>query len=77
MNKNTQNKNAYEIRLDVLNHAISLELQNIELQREQTRYNASAKNVPLKFEVDEYINDNFYKNTLKRAQELYSFIDKK
>lgn len=74
---NTQNKNAYEIRLDVLNHAISLELQNIELVREEIRYNSEKNNTPLKFNPDNYINDNFYKNVQKRAADLYSFIERK
>jgi hypothetical protein len=74
---NTQNKNAYEIRLDVLNHAISLELQNIELNREEIRYNSEKNNTPLKFSPDNFINDNFYKAVQKRAADLYSFIERK
>lgn len=74
---NTQNKNAYEIRLDVLNHAISLEQQNIELLREETRFNAQKNNGELKFSNPEFINDEFYKTVQKRAQELYSFIERK
>lgn len=74
---NTQNKNAYEIRLDVLNHAISLELQNIELLREESRFAADRNKANLKFTTQEFINDEFYKTVQKRAQELYSFIERK
>lgn len=74
---NTQNKNAYEIRLDVLNHAIGLELQNIELLREESRFTADKNKTDLKFSKEEFINDEFYKTVQKRAQELYSFIERK
>jgi hypothetical protein len=74
---NTQNKNAYEIRLDVLNHAIGLELQNIELLREESRFTADKNKTDLKFSKEEFINDEFYKNVQKRAQDLYTFIERK
>ena len=74
----TQNKNAYEIRLDVLNRAIDLTNQNlfhlVEQEREIARREERA---PVTSKSGMVVDDNFITEVHSLAKKLYSFVESK
>ena len=74
----TQNKNAYEIRLDVLNRAIDLTNQNlfhlVEQEREIARREERA---PVITKPGMVVDDSFVIEVHNLAKKLYSFVESK
>lgn len=74
----TQNKNAYEIRLDVLNRAIDLTNQNlfhlVEQEREIARREERS---PVMTKPGMMVDDSFVTEVHNLAKKLYSFVESK
>ena len=74
----TQNKNAYEIRLDVLNRAIDLTNQNLFNLVEQERESARIEErIPVLTKPGMVVDDNFITEVHSLAKKLYSFVESK
>lgn len=73
---NTHNKNAYEVRLDVLtmahNDLVGVFHQKVDILREQANQNNQPFNV-------KHFDENYPtpKEIIARAQELYRFVENK
>ena len=74
---NTSNKNAYEIRLEVLQMAKELEMHNIYLRQEEVRSNSDGTKEFLEYPETVLANDKLYDKILGTANKLYSFIERK
>jgi len=68
------NKNAYEIRLDILRMAHDEELSVFNMKFDQLSKEADAQQSYIKDEVIDKLRPTTAK-ILARAQELYSFVD--
>ena len=74
----TQNKNAYEIRLDVLNRAIDLINQNLHYRVEQERELARREErAPVTSKSGMVVDDSFVTEVHTLAKKLYSFVESK
>jgi hypothetical protein len=73
----TSNKNAYEIRLDVLNMAKDLEMHNVYLRQEEIRINHEKNAEFLEYPEAVMANDKLFDKILGTANKLYSFIERK
>ena len=73
----TSNKNAYEIRLDVLNMAKDLEMHNIYLRQEEIRMNHEKSTEYLQYPESVMATDKLFDKILNTANKLYSFIERK
>ena len=73
----TSNKNAYEIRLDVLQMAKDLEMHNIYLRQEEVRTNHEKSSEYLEYPQSVMANDQLFDKILGTANRLYSFIERK
>lgn len=71
------NKNAYEIRLDVLQMAKDLEMHNIYLRQEEVRLNHEKSTEYLEYPESVMANDKLFDKILGTANKLYSFIERK
>ena len=71
------NKNAYEIRLDVLNMAKDLEMHNIYLRQEEIRVNHEKSTEFLEYPETVMATDKLFDKILGTANKLYSFIERK
>lgn len=73
----SSNKNAYEIRLDVLNMAKDLEMHNIYLRQEEIRTNHEKSTEFLEYPESVMATDKLFDKILGTANKLYSFIERK
>lgn len=73
----TSNKNAYEIRLDVLNMAKDLEMHNVYLRQEEIRTNHEKTTEFLEYPESVMANEKLFDKILGTANKLYSFIERK
>jgi hypothetical protein len=73
----TANKNAYEIRLEVLQMAKDLEMHNIYLRQEEVRSNSDGSKEFLEYPESVLANERLYDKILGTANKLYSFIERK
>jgi len=73
----TSNKNAYEIRLDVLNMAKDLEMHNIYLRQEEIRTNHEKSTEFLEYPESVMADGRLFDKILNTANKLYSFIERK
>ena len=73
----TANKNAYEIRLDILQMAKDLEMHNVYLRQEEVRTNHEKTKEFLEYPESVMTNDKFYDKVLETANKLYYFIERK
>lgn len=73
----TSNKNAYEIRLDVLQMAKDLEMHNVYLRQEEIRLNHEKSSEYLEYPESVMATDDLYNKILNTANKLYSFIERK
>ena len=73
----TSNKNAYEIRLDVLQMAKDLEMHNVYLRQEEIRLNHEKSSEYLEYPETVMATDDLYNKILNTANKLYSFIERK
>ena len=74
----TQNKNAYEIRLDVLNRAIDLTNQNLFNLVDQERESARMEErIPVLTKPGMVVDDSFITEVNSLAKKLYSFVESK
>jgi hypothetical protein len=73
----TANKNAYEIRLDILQMAKDLEMHNIYLRQEEIRSSSDSSKEFLEYPESVHTNDSLYDKILGTANKLYSFIERK
>jgi len=73
----TANKNAYEIRLEVLQMAKDLEMHNIYLRQEEGRSNSDGSKEFLEYPESVLANERLYDKILGTANKLYSFIERK
>lgn len=73
----TSNKNAYEIRLDVLQMAKDLEMHNVYLRQEEIRLNYEKSSEYLEYPESVMATDDLYNKILNTANKLYSFIERK
>lgn len=73
----TANKNAYEIRLEVLQMAKDLEMHNIYLRQEEVRSNIDGSKEFLEYPESVLANERLYDKILGTANKLYSFIERK
>ena len=71
------NKNAYEIRLDVLQMAKDLEMHNVYLRQEEIRLNHEKSTEYLEYPESVMVNDDLQNKILSTANRLYSFIERK
>lgn len=71
------NKNAYEIRLDVLQMAKDLEMHNVYLRQEEIRLNHEKSTEYLQYPESVMANDKLFDKILSTANRLYSFIERK
>lgn len=73
----SSNKNAYEIRLDVLNMAKDLEMHNVYLRQEEIRVNHEKSSEYLEYPESVMANEKLFDKILGTANKLYSFIERK
>jgi len=74
----TQNKNAYEIMLDVLNRAIDLTNQNLFNLVDQERESARMEErIPVLTKPGMVVDDSFITEVDSLAKKLYSFVESK
>jgi len=73
----TSNKNAYEIRLDVLQMAKDLEMHNVYLRQEEIRLNHEKSTEYLEYPESVMVTDDLQNKILSTANKLYSFIERK
>lgn len=73
----TSNKNAYEIRLDVLQMAKDLEMHNVYLRQEEVRANHEKSTEFLEYPESVMVTDELQNKILNTANKLYSFIERK
>ena len=71
------NKNAYEIRLDVLQMAKDLEMHNVYLRQEEVRSNHEKSTEFLEYPESVMVTEDLQNKILSTANKLYSFIERK
>jgi hypothetical protein len=71
------NKNAYEIRLEILQMAKDLEMHNVYLRQEEVRSNSDGSKEFLEYPDSVLANERLYDKILGTANKLYSFIERK
>lgn len=76
-NTTPSNKNAYEIRLDVLQMAKDLEMHNVYLRQEEIRLNHEKSTEYLEYPESVMVTDDLQNKILTTANRLYSFIERK